>query len=199
MRRLSCESPHSASTLHFSWSRQKCVSSMFCPFKILFISAFFYFAVVLSQWYLGKGQTLRLWEVSAWLCISNSWTHVTTCWTRWTLSALKRRRSECLGVLAWISWDLEQGDRHWWEKNRWMNVEWKRGKMLWWGSTAPGFQHSVATAPVRVGVFTEGCHDLTISMEAWESEDINSALVLACCMTSRKPPWFSCSVSPSCL
>lgn len=37
---------------------------MFRPFKILFISAFFYFlTVVLSQWYLSKGQTAAVGSI----------------------------------------------------------------------------------------------------------------------------------------
>lgn len=59
--------PHPMSTLHFSWLKQECVSSLFHPFRIVFVSAFFSFAVVLSQWYLSKGQTLCLREVAVWL------------------------------------------------------------------------------------------------------------------------------------
>lgn len=55
------------STLHFSWFKQKRVLSLFHAFKIVFISAFFSFAVILSQGYLSKGQTLCLWDVSLWL------------------------------------------------------------------------------------------------------------------------------------
>lgn len=90
------------------------------------------------------------------------------------------------------------------KKNRWRNVGWKGGwgKMMWWGSTATGYQHSTCLLQPQcmlVVLLLKGCHDLAISMEAWESEDLSSALVLTCHITSRKSPRFSCSVSPSCL
>lgn len=126
--------------------------NVFCLYFVLLKFCLFQHSFT-SQWYCPSGFWAKdklcacgkyLCGCSR-LCISNSRTHVTTGWTCWTLSGLKRRWSECLGVLAWVSWDLEQGGRHWWgKKNRWMNVDWKRGwgKMLWWGSTAAGYQHS---------------------------------------------------------
>lgn len=84
------------------------------PFKILFIFLLFDSGTVpvVSEQRANCGCGKYLCGCSS-LCISNSWTRVTTCWTCWTLLALKRCWSECLGVLAWISWDLEQGGTHW--------------------------------------------------------------------------------------
>lgn len=126
------------------------------------------------------------------LCISNSWTHVTACWTHWTLSALKQCWSKSLQVLAWISRDLEQGGRHWWEKNRWTKVDWKREG---WEDIVMGKHNRLsafillAVTPVHIdGAFTLGCRNLPISLEAWESEDLSSALDLTHHTTFRKSP-----------
>lgn len=83
-------------------------------------------------------------------CISNSWTHVTTCWTHWTLLALKQCCSEPWGVLAGLAETWSETVDAGGEENRWMNVDWKMG----WGkhSNRVWTFSLLAMASVHVGV-----------------------------------------------
>lgn len=146
MRKLPSEPPGPNSISHFSWSKQQCH-----PCFILLKFCLFQHSLPL-RWYRPSGIWAKdklhacgkcLCGCSS-QCISNSWTHVTTCWTHWTLLALKQCCSEPWGVLAGLAETWSETVDAGGEENRWMNVDWKMGwgKLLWWGSTAIGYEHS---------------------------------------------------------
>lgn len=185
-------------------SSRNAVLSLFHACKIVFISAFFPFAVVLSQWYLSKGQTLCLWEVCVVVPARASVTAEPTSplgepaelcqfWNSISadlslggfLPGLVRSGARCQTVV-----EKPRVDWKWW---------WP--EMVRWGSTATGYQHSSCCRHSACQWwFSLGCQDPAIailqSSQAWESEHLSSTLFLACHMTSRKSPWFSCSFSP---
>lgn len=126
------------------------------------------------------------------LYISNNSTHVTACWTHWTLVALKQCWFGCPGFLAWVSWGLEWGGRHQWgvcvggrnrkKKNKGEVNEYRLKRGLR-GDVAMG-KHSkgisafslLPAAQCLLVVLLFRC-ELVISGEAWEPEGFSLTLV----------------------